>query len=167
MKKIEVTSSAGKTFFALIDSCDFKILSNFKWTIRLDKKNGTMYAQSSFGGKAFFTMHELIMGKTRALIDHKNRNGLDNQRRNLRFCTPSENQYNQERKKLGKVPYKGVTVHKRCSRYKTDVYFQARISVNKERIYLGIFETANDAAVAYNKAAKKYHGRFANFNVIK
>lgn len=116
----------------------------------------------SIGNKKYkrVWMHRLIVGKHSGLIvDHINMDGLDNRRENLRLSTPSENQYN-----------RGVHSHKRSKGNKgvswvrdrrgVAKYCIARITVNKKRIYLGKFDSEIDANLAYEKAAKEYHGQF-------
>jgi len=90
-------------------------------------------------------------------IDHINGNGLDNRRANLRFATPAQNVWNSRRKKSASG-YKGVYSAK------GEKKFGAAIRCNKKRIHLGCFDSAIDAAKAYDTAAKKYHGQFAQTN---
>lgn len=75
----------------------------------------------------------------------------------LRACTKAQNLQNVGRRKDNTSGFKGVHWHKRDERW------VAVISVNKERISLGYFMTPEEAHIAYCKAAKKYHGEFANF----
>jgi hypothetical protein len=89
-------------------------------------------------------------------IDHANGNGLDNRRANLRFATPAQNAWN-TRRKVSASGYKGVYFSKANK-------FGAAIRCNKKRIHLGCFDSPVDAAKAYDKAAKKYHGQFAQTN---
>lgn len=88
-------------------------------------------------------------------IDHKNRNPSDNRWENLREATPAENGANRENAHTGE--YRGV-------RLRDGVRFEAAIHVNETSIYLGSYDTAAKAALAYDQAAKKYHGKFAIFN---
>lgn len=87
-------------------------------------------------------------------IDHINGNGLDNRLENLRLATNSENQLNRLADKGRK--YKGV--------YRKGRNFKAEITVNGERIYVGIFKNAEHAAMAYDKAARELHGEYAKLN---
>jgi len=91
------------------------------------------------------------------VIDHINRNGLDNRRSNLRFATIAQNAWNSRRRK-NRSGYKGVWYAKDKGR------FRAAIWHNNKREYLGYFNSKIDAALEYDRAAKKYHGDFASLN---
>lgn len=93
-------------------------------------------------------------------VDHKDGNGLNNVRSNLRFCTASQNKMNM--RCWNKHGFKGVTFMKRrglrC--------WRAKLTINKIVKHLGYFYCLHEAALAYNKAAKKYFGRFARLNAV-
>jgi hypothetical protein len=91
------------------------------------------------------------------LIDHKNKNKLDNRRSNLRICTNSENLMNRGKQRNNTIGHKGVSEDKRIKRKK----YRARITANKNTHLLGYFEKADEAGAAYKKSVKQYHGRFA------
>ena len=97
-------------------------------------------------------LHRLIFTEGRA--DHKNRNGCDNRRENLRACTSSENSANR-RRKTRTLP-RGV--------FRQRNKFQASIVANKKKIHLGTYNTPEQAAKAYDAAAIKYFGEFATLN---
>lgn len=86
-------------------------------------------------------------------IDHKNTNGFDNRRKNLRECNHSNNQANSN---LKKKRFRGI-----CRNYKK---WSASIKVNKIKIYLGSHDTEEAAAMAYDAAAIKHFGEFAKLN---
>jgi len=92
-------------------------------------------------------------------LDHINRNKSDNRIQNLRECTPSENGANQ--KSYGIVGYKGV------KRSKTKGKYQAQIGHNNKQYYLGLFDTPELAALAYNKKALEFWGEFACLNEVE
>ena len=92
-------------------------------------------------------------------VDHINGDKLDNRRSNLRVVTHRENSYNQGAYKGRR--YKGVYFHAKTGKW--------RASLNKDRRthYLGLFETEEDAARAYNEAAREIFGAFARLNDVR
>jgi len=148
----------------LIDEEDYDLIKDYKWSVR--KHRNTFYSVANIkkDNKRHTTiqMHRLIIGLyDERIIDHKNRNGLDNRKENLRVCTNFENAKNARKRKDGKTSkYKGVSF--RTSHDK----FLSRIQVNKKRIHLGYFKNEIEAAKAYNAAALKYHGEYAYLNAV-
>ena len=107
-------------------------------------------------------MHRDIMKTPKGLeVDHKDYNGLNNQRFNLRNCTHRQNQINKI--VISLAPYRGVSWVLKRKKWK----IKARIKVNGRNIHLGYFKTEEAAALAYNEAAIKYFGEFAVLNIIK
>lgn len=107
--------------------------------------------------KAHRIIYEMMVGPIPPgmLIDHKNKNGCDNRLENLRLATKSTNGMNRRCNKNNTYGLKGVSMDKR------DGAFQAEITVAGRRINLGRYLTKGMAAVAYAKAALRYHGEFA------
>jgi len=148
----------GNGLFALVDAEDYERISAFNWFAN-SGGSATLYAvrmSQTAGERIHISMHrEVMSAQPGTLVDHKNHNGLDNRKINLRLCTKSQNSANQP-PKTGR--YKGVFPH----RYG----WMARIVVDKKPQYLGYFSAADDAAQAYNTAAQRLFGEFACLNVI-
>jgi hypothetical protein len=144
---------------ARVDDDDFVWLSQWKWQAMLS--DGKWYAkrgtQKNYIKKTLL-MHRVILGAPDGLfVDHKDHDGLNNQKHNIRTCTPRQNSVHMRPKPHGSQ-FKGVTWHKRNARW------QAQIRADGKRIYLGQFDSGVMAAQAYDAAAKKYHGEFALTN---
>ena len=104
-------------------------------------------------------MHRLIMDEPKGLIvDHRDHNGLNNRRSNLRLCTNAQNQYN-------RLPLKGGTSrHKGVCWCKSHNKFNAYIYQRSKRYHLGWFVNEDDAARAYDKKARELFGEYAYLN---
>ena len=134
--------------YAIIDIEDIEKCKNIKWHI---------VNKYTYSDKLGY-LHHLILGKppTGFEIDHANGNKLDNRKINLRFCTSSQNNYNQKLRTDNTSGYKGVRFNKHANKW------VARIHVNKKEIHLGCFDNLIKAIDVRNQAALKYHGEFAN-----
>ncbi len=139
---------------SIIDAEDAGKCKKYKWGM----SHG--YAHC---GKTRQYLHEYIMPPKPSEnheIDHANRNNLYNRKSNLRFALKSENAWNSELRKNNKSGFKGVSFDQKTKKWKS------QIRIKKERIILGYFKSKIKAAMSYNKAALKYHGRFAYLNEI-
>lgn len=153
MKTIELTQ--GKE--TIVDDEDYEriINSDYQWYAIHNRK--TYYAYGHRNGE-YMLMHRFIMGAPSNLeIDHINRNGLDNRRSNLRLATPSQNRCNAIYP--NKTGYRGVHIDNRKNKK-----YRAGISINGKSKKLGLYYTAEEAAMAYDEAAKMYHGEYATLN---
>jgi len=140
--------------YALVDGEDYLSLIQHKW--HAQKDGNTYYAVRYRGIK----MHrEILRLSTGVQADHRNSNGLDNRKCNLRICTNSENNANR-RIQCHSSRFKGVTWIKR------DKKWQSQIGFNGKLIYLGRFDDEIKAAEAYDKAAKRLFGEFAKTNFL-
>jgi len=154
--------NAGK-YFAMVDDEDYELLNQWVWSVRTSINNIYAYRNDYSSGKAVcILMHRFILGvkQTKIQVDHKDHNGLNNQKANLRKCTNSENSRNSRKTKGARSKYIGVHYHK--SKYKE--YIRGQIMFNRKHIHLGFFKTEEDAALAYDKKAIELFGEFANLN---
>jgi hypothetical protein len=152
--------------WALVDKEDYELVSQYSWCyIKGWHNKMTGYAQTNLhlpnGNYKRITMHRLLTNFDKQ-VDHKDGNGLNNRRLNLRLVTDTQNRMNQQKYKNNTSGYKGVAT--RISRGKP---WRACIVVNKKQIHLGLFENPVDAARAYDEAALKYFGKFAKINFPK
>jgi hypothetical protein len=151
--------NAGK-YFAMVDDEDYDIVSNFSWHFSFVKKN-MPYAKCLIEGKSVY-LHRLIMqvSDSKILIDHKDGNGLNCQKNNLRTCSYSENSMN--RKPFYGVSSKYIGVSFNSTRKK----WIAQITKDKKHKFIGEFENEKDAAIARDIVAKELHGSFAKLNLL-
>lgn len=145
-----------KGLYATVDDQDYDWLSELTW-----------YATSHnyATNKKLTAMHRAIMERCGhqikgLFIDHINGNRLDNRRENLRICNPKQNGANSRKIAPATSQYKGVSWHKQSKRW------QAIIRIDGVSKYLGLFNFEDDAAVAYNDAARKAWGEFAYLNTV-
>jgi len=147
---------------ALVDDEDYERVNQYKWCVTNSKTlpREKWYAKRCEGNRTYF-MHRFILDiKKGEMVDHINGNGLDNRRCNLRIINNSQNSMNR-RKTLGISKYKGVSWDKINNKW------VSHISFNYKCINLGRYINEEDAARAYDKAAKKYFGEYACINFPK
>jgi hypothetical protein len=163
MKEIKLTT--GET--TMVDDEDYLILSQRSW--RADKDGYVISGASKNNKRYNIRMHRYILGinDPNIVVDHKDFNKLNNQKCNIRPCTRSEN--NKNVKPKGRSKYLGVMYQKRHFITTNGKMFDheeiiARIRINGKYKRLGVFNSEEDAAKAYDSVAKVVHGEFANLN---
>ena len=117
------------------------------------KKNNQLYYGISFK-KFRLRVHRLFFyrkyGYLPDLVDHKDRNKLNNNIENLRELTDSENKRNSNKKKIECTSkYKGVSWSKRQRKW------EARLKVSGKYLFLGYFDNEDDAGQAYNNKIRE------------
>lgn len=147
----EIPLTRGKV--ALVDDADYEHVSRFKWTALFNPDNGKWYARRVSGGRTLY-LHRFLMSAAKGVhVDHKNGDGLDCRRGNLRFADNSQNHQNMRRLSTNTSGYKGV--HPRGRRW------VATITLKKKSYWCGTYDTAEDAARAYDEKALELFGEFA------
>ena len=139
--------------FALVDEADYdRVVAAGKWHVLLNGQRAYGMRTTRVGGrKRNVYLHVFLTGWS--LTDHINGNGLDNRRANLRPATPAENARNQRIRRDGTSGFKGVGPRRGK--------WRARISADGDRRNLGVFATPEEAARAYDAAARDLFGEFA------
>ena len=168
MKKINISTKTFPNKFAIVNDENFEYLNQWKWHI----DNGYACRKEYLKGEdgkfdsskyRYIYMHNLIIDCPKdKIIDHKNFNGLDNRKSNLRIATWQQNMQNRRTKK-GSSGFKGVFFSSDGKRRKR---WSASLVIKHKNINLGRFLTKEEAALAYNEAAKQYFGEFAYLNQI-
>ena len=145
---------------AFIDAEDEPILEGYRWRWRFEG-DGNLYVIARTR-HTYVRMHRVVLGVTdpSLQVDHANGNGLDNRKANLRICTAQENARNRRRRPRGASSrFKGVTFHRAARKW------QAQIKVGGKSLYLGLFDSEEEAARAYDAAAEEHYGEFAALNL--
>lgn len=139
----------------LIDEADLPLISGARWHAYHNGNGLTTYAKSYSMG----LMHRAILQPPSHLeVDHINGNGLDNRRSNLRLATKAQNQANRRPSRTNTSGFKGVSPHAQVRKWK------AEIRVAGVRHYLGLFNSPEEAAQAYDCAAFQHFGEYARLN---
>lgn len=160
MKLIPLTR--GKV--TIVDDADYPHVAQFKWHAVKTTKRGPWYAvryKYLGGGKAHKRQRRILLHRfliSGVEVDHKNGDGLDNRRDNLRPATRQQNLWNTCRHHDNRTGFKGVSLTP------SGDCWRARIMKNRINYFLGRFDSARAAAEAYDRAAKRLFGDFAKLN---
>lgn len=163
MKTVQLYGKKAAGRVALVDDHDYELVDQHRWRIFEEKRPGRPHGpyaianiRRSDGCMTTLRMHCLIMGTTG--IDHRDGNGLNNQRYNLRVATAVQNHANMRPRRTGTSRFKGVSWSSSQQKGYAD------IQVNRIRYRLGCFSDEEDAARAYDAVAAREQGEFAVLN---
>lgn len=131
---------------AIVDLEDVEFLSNYKWSL------GTHgYARTRLHSRKYIDMHRLLLSNDWEIVDHKNRDKLDNRKENLVQSNKSKNAINAGLRTNNKSGVTGVSFNKTISQWR------AYISVEGKRIELGHFTTKEEAIISRLNSEKLYY----------
>ena len=163
----EIPLSQGKV--ALVDDEDWHRLSQKRWSAIRD--DNMFYAARTIQvnrKSRMIRMHREVLGlqhRDGIMCDHWDRNGLNNQKHNLRICSNSQNQANS-----GKQKRPGHSIYKGVSFFSNWVHpakpWTSTVICQKKRVNLGVFRTESNAARAYDEAARRMFGNYARINGV-
>lgn len=146
-------------YYALVDECDFERLNRHKWQVNVRNGRPRQAGRTERRNQKsrYLTMHRVIMNPPEhRIVDHINRNPLDNRRANLRLSTPQQNSWNRSCPRNSKgSKYTGVSLDRDGQKWRV------RIVIDGESRFLGYYDDEKAAAMAFDKAARKHRGHFA------
>jgi hypothetical protein len=147
-----------KGYSAIVDDDDYEPLMRHKWYANV--ASGTVYAMRKDGSRKCHYMHRDLMDAPRGyVVDHIDRNGLNNTKANLRVATHSQNFCNRKPKEGAASKFLGVSKNRNK--------WVARIRIGGVQRTLGRYENEQEAALAYDRAAREFHGEFARPNFFE
>jgi len=153
---------------AMVDDEDYERVSEFKWYAHWDlrgrtytARRGKLVSESEDGKLGHIFLHRFVMDVPKgAEIDHRDHDTLNDQKSNLRICTHSQNNMNKLKWKGCSSRFKGVSWKKERLKWR------AQIQKDNKQHHLGYFNSEEESALAYNKAASKIFGDFAVLNDV-
>ena len=152
-----------------VDDEDYEKIASHRWCLSNGLSNYPLIRTSQKATKTKkaselkkISIHRMIMGDGPKSIDHINGDPFDNRRENLRPCSHAQNMRNKRKRSDSKNKYKGVY---RKDRY-GKILYQAQLAMNGKLVYSGYFKSEKAAAIAYDLAAKSWHGEFASCNIL-
>lgn len=148
---------------ATVDLADLPVVAGRAWGSVVGK-DGCVYAKTTvttgLGERRIVLLHRVLCGvdDPAVEVDHRNGDGLENRRFNLRVCSRQQNSWNRGLESTNTTGFKGVSYRPEYSKYEAKIRFHVR------RYYLGMFDTAEEAAMAYDAAAEAAFGDYARLN---
>lgn len=151
--------------YAIVDAEDYERLNAYKWhcTHYGYAKRAVSNKSGKGGRQGAVYMHRVVCPAPEGMIvDHINRNSLDNRRANLRAATQKQNVWNRKFvRKGGKTRYNGIRWDHNKGKW------QVRLTINGRRASFGYYADETEAAKAYDRVAKEYRGEYASLNFPK
>jgi hypothetical protein len=152
----------GENEYTIVEPPDYYAYGKFKWIFWGNGRNQYAVREVKIGPKRtkrVYIHREIMKPRKSKLVDHRNNDGLDNRRANLRLATHSQNMQNRGKTKIKTTSrFIGVHLDKKSCSWKVQINYQGKV------LYIGRFDNEIDAAKAYDKAARKYHKEFARLN---
>ena len=131
---------------------DLPLVRDYTWRLRIGKL-GHAYTYTYIDGK-YVAMHRALLNAPKTMwVDHKDGDGLNNTRENIRLCTPAQNMANKAVERRNSLGLKGVWL--------SNGKYRASIKPNGKTVGLGTYSTKEEAAAAYRGAAIMAWGDFA------
>ena len=148
-----------KGFVAIVDADDYERVSRYKWRVMTADRRRTQYARCKIYGQAVLLHRFIMQARPGQIMDHINRDGLDNRKANLRFVTRSQNAVNVDKRRSANATssYKGVYWDKSKRKW------TSRLMVNGKALFRRL-PTEEEAARAYDEMAREHYGEYAQLN---
>lgn len=161
---VYVGTSSNPNVYAKISPEDAGKALKYKWSWTRGKdRNGPLYARAvdtAAKPPRQIKLHRLVLDAPAGVdIDHINGDTLDNRRENLRFVTAQQNLANSRKRRVRSSRFKGVSWHGKAGKWR------AYIAVGRKQTHLGLFDTEQAAALAYDVKATEVWGEYAHLNL--
>lgn len=159
---VDISTTACPNAILRVDADDWDFVRQFSWIPSRHKNTiyAVHYDKRGLYGKATYLHRQIMRARISEDVNHRDRDGLNCTKKNLRFCTVSQNGYNRLRIKSNSG---FLGVHRRVEQ-SGSIRFLAYITIAKKRRFLGSFHTDVEAATARDSAARELHGEFARLN---
>lgn len=170
MKIINWSSKKFGSLEIMVDDEDYERVKKYPWGVLKCISSDVLYVKSrnvdSEKPRKYFSIHRFIMGidDPKTFVDHKDGNGLNCQKENLRVATNRDNCRNRGKQKNNTTGFKGVIAIKGKNSFRASMYI--REGNKRKLVFSKQFKSKEDAAKAWNEAARQYHGEFAYQNAV-
>jgi hypothetical protein len=147
----------------MVSDIDYEFLNQYRWYYSKPTTRKKGYIIRNVGeGKVKGVSRDVVhrMGLNYE-IDHIDRNTFNNQRGNLREATRRQNSINSGIRSNNTSGYKGVCFHQKRNKWR------ANTMMNNKQYFIGYYDTAKEAAKAYNETVERLYGEFAYLNIIE